>query len=123
MNAVMNMVGATAYASSFKRFVETELVHIEDAETMRVKMEVSYADNDKEVFVVEDIYNPYVYLLACEQGRKLTECVICGKHFIKESNNQKTCSKSCSDELKKFNVDKSNGRLRIISLQDSAKAI
>lgn len=123
MNAVMNMVGATAYATSFKRFVETGLVHIEDAETIRVKMEVPYADNDKEVFVVEDIYNPYVYLLAYEHGCKLTECVICGKHFIKESNNQKTCSKSCSDELKKFNVEKNNERLRIISLQDSAKAI
>lgn len=122
MNAVMNMVGATAYASSFKRFVETGLVHIEDAETIRVKMEVSYADNDKEVFAVEDIYNPYVYLLAYEHGSKLTECAVCGKHFIKESNNQKTCSKSCSDELKKFSMEKNNGRVKI-SLKDSAKAI
>lgn len=123
MNAIMNMAGATAYASSFKRFTETGLVHIEDAETIRVEMGITYADKDKEVFVVEDIYNPFVYLLAYEHGSKLTKCVICGKHFIKEANNQKTCSKGCSDELKKFNVEKSNGRLRIISLQDSAKVI
>lgn len=123
MNAVMNMVGATAYASSFKRFIGTGLVHIEDAETIRVKMDVPYAGNGNEVFVVEDIYNPYVYLLAYGQGSKLTECVICGKHFIKESNSQKTCSKFCSDELKKFTMAKNNERLRIVALQDAQEAI
>lgn len=123
MNAIMNMAGATAYASSFKRFTETGLVHIEDAETIRVEMGITYADKDKEVFVVEDIYNPFVYLLAYEHGSKLTKCVICGKHFIKEANNQKTCSKGCSDELKKFNVVKNNEKLRILALQDSQEAI
>ena len=118
MNAVMDMVGATAYASSFKRFIETGLVHIEETEMIRVKMDVSSADSENGVFVVEDIYNPYVYLLAYEQGSKLTECVICGKHFIKESKNQKTCNKSCSIELKKFNVVKNNEKLRVLALQN-----
>lgn len=123
MNAFMDMVGATAYASSFKRFIGTGLVHIEDAETIRVKMDVPYADNGNEVFAVEDIYNPYVYLLAYEQGSKLSECVICGKHFIRRYNNQKTCNKSCSDELQKFNVVKNNEKLRIVALQDTQEAI
>lgn len=123
MNAVMDMAGATAYASSFKRFIDTGLVHIEDTETIRVKMEVPYADSDKEVFIVEDIYNPYVYLLSYEQGSKLMECVICGNHFIKESSNQKTCNKRCSIKLQKFNVKKTNEKLRILALQDTPQAI
>lgn len=122
MNAIMNMVGATSYAGSFKRFVETGLVSIEEAGAVRVKMNISYTDSEKEAFIVEDIYNPYVYLLAYEQGRKLTECVICGKHFIKESNNQKTCNKSCSIELQKFNMAKNNEKLRAAAL-DAQKAI
>lgn len=123
MNAFMDMVGATAYAGSFKRFIGTGLVHIKDAETIRVKMDVSCVDGDNEIFVVEDIYNPYIYLLAYEQGSKLTECVICGKHFIKSANNQKTCNIRCSDELQKFNVVKNNEKLRILALQDTQKAI
>lgn len=116
MNAIMNMVGATSYAGSFKRFVETGLVYIEEAGTIRVKMNVPYTDSEKEAFIVEDIYNPYVYLLAYERRSKLAECVICGKHFIKESNNQKTCNKSCSIELQKFNMAKNNEKLRTAAL-------
>lgn len=94
MNAFMEMVGATAYAGSLKRFAETGLVHIAETDTICVKMAIPRAECDKELFFVEDIYNPFVYLSAYEQGRKLKECVICGKHFVKEFRNQKTCSQS-----------------------------
>ena len=64
-----------------------------------------------------------MYLEAGEQGSKLTECAICGKHFIKESNNQKTCSDRRSKELKKFNVAKTNEKNRTAALQDKKEAI
>lgn len=123
MNTIMQMVGAKSYTDSFKRFIKTGLVQIEEDKTIRVKMNISYVDNEKELFVVDDIYNPYVYLLAYEQGSKLTKCVICGKHFIKASNNQKTCNGYCSKELNKFNVAKNNEKNRIAVLQDKKKAI
>ena len=123
MNTIMQMVGAKSYANSFKRFIETGLVQIEEDKIIRIKMNIPNVDNEKEVFTVEDIYNPYVYLEAWEQGNKLTECVICGKHFIKESNNQKTCSDKCSEELKKFNVAKTNEKNRTAALQDKREAI
>ena len=37
--------------------------------------------------------------------KKLCECVICGRHFIKVGNT-KTCSQKCSDSLKKLNEGK-----------------
>ena len=119
----MQMVGAKSYVNSFKRFIETGLVQIEEDKIIRIKMNIPNVDNEKEVFTVEDIYNPYVYLEAWEQGSKLTECAICGKHFIKESNNQKTCSDRCSKELKKFNVAKTNEKNRTAALQDKKEAI
>ena len=123
MNTIMQMVGAKSYVNSFKRFIETGLVQIEEDKIIRIKMNIPNVDNKKEIFIVEDIYNPYVYLEAWEQGSKLTECAICGKHFIKESNNQKTCSDRCSEELKKFNVAKTNEKNRTAALQDKKEAI
>ena len=84
-------------------------------------MNLTHTDNDREVFVVEDIYNPCIYLSAYEQSKPLAECVICGKHFIKVSNNQKTCNKLCSDELQKFNVAKNNEKLRNSASKDAVK--
>lgn len=123
MNTIMQMVGAKSYSNSFKRFIETGLVQIEEDATIRVKMNLSKADGENDVFVVEDIYNPYVYLLAWEQGSKLTECVICGRHFIKGFNNQKTCTGKCSEELKKFNVAKTNEKNRNVALQGKKEVI
>jgi hypothetical protein len=60
MNAIMNMVGAKSYSSSFKRFAESELVQIEDDKLIRIKMDIKYTDKDEELFTVDDIYNPYV---------------------------------------------------------------
>ena len=37
---------------------------------------------------------------------------MCGKDFIKTSNNQKTCGKSCSDVLQRLNVAKRNEKNR-----------
>lgn len=113
INTIMNMVGAKAYANSFERFDESGLLQIKEDKVICVKMNVPYTNNEKEVFVVEDIYNPYVYLQAYEQECKLMECVICNKHFIKASNNQKTCGEACSEKLKKINVAKTNVKNRI----------
>lgn len=111
MNTFMDMVGATAYAGSLKRFAETGLVHIAETDTICVKMAIPRAGSDKELFFVKDIYNPFVYLSAYEQGKKLMECVICGKHFVKEFRNQKTCNESCSNKLQKLNQAKHNEKL------------
>jgi predicted nucleic acid-binding Zn ribbon protein len=117
MNAIMNMVGAKSYINSFKRFAESELVQIEDDKLIRIKMDIEYTDKDEELFTVDDIYNPYVYLVAYQTGDPLVKCVICGKDFIKESNNQKTCSKKCSDELHKFRVEENNEKNRPAATQ------
>lgn len=123
MNTIMNMVGAQSYSNSFKRFIQSGFVHIVKDKAIQLKMDIFHADNNKEVFVVEDIYNPYVYLLAYEQGRELKKCIVCGNHFIKRSNNQKTCCFECSCELQKFNVEKNNERRRIKALQERKKVI
>ena len=112
MNSIMQMVCAKSYDLSFKRFIETDLVHI-TADTKKFSVRLDYKnDNDNKLFVVEDIYNPYVYLMAYEDGKKLNKCVICGKHFIKTHNNQKTCGDKCSELLKHFNIEKTNERNR-----------
>ncbi len=123
MNTIMNMVGAYSYANSFKRFIESGFVHIVKDKAIQLKMDISHTDNNKEVFVVGDIYNPYVYLLAYEQGRELKKCIVCGNHFIKRSNNQKTCCFDCSCELQKFNVEKNDERRRIKVLQERKEVI
>ena len=117
------MVGVKSYIGSLNRFAESKLVQIEEDTAVHIKMKIAHTDNDKKVFVVEDIYNPYIYLSAYEQSKPLSECVICGKHFIRVSNNQKTCNKKCSDELQKFNVAKNNEKLRNSALEDNQKAI
>jgi hypothetical protein len=118
MNAIMNMVGAKSYINSFKRFAESGLVQIEDDKLIRIKMNIEYTDKDEELFTVGDIYNPYVYLVAYKTEKALIKCVICGKDFIKESNNKKTCSKKCSDELHKFRVKENNEKNRPAATQN-----
>lgn len=120
MYAIMDMAGVTSCRSSLDRFAESKLIQIEE-KAVYIKMNLTHTDNDREVFVVEDIYNPYIYLSAYEQSKPLAECVICGKHFIKVSNNQKTCNKLCSDELQKFNVAKNNEKLRNSASKDAGK--
>lgn len=112
MNSIMQMVGAKSYDLSFERFIETGLVHITaDKKKFLVRLDYNNEDNNT-LFNVEDIYNPYVYLIAYEDGKKLNRCVICGKHFIKTYNNQKTCVDKCSELLKHFNIEKTNERNR-----------
>ena len=123
MNAIMNMVGAKSYANSFERFVGSGLVQIVENKTIKIKMDIECSEDDKLIFEVKDIYNPYVYLTAYEQGSKLTECVICGKDFIKSSNNQKTCGEECHTKLQKFNVTKNNEKMRTATQQGQKKAI
>lgn len=121
MNTFMNMAGAKSYTNSLKRFGETGLIRIEEDTAIRIKMDLSHTNQGAEAFMVEDLNHPYVYLLAYEQGKPLAECVICGKHFLKGANNQKTCSKSCSERLQKFNVGKNNERRRAAVFLDAKK--
>lgn len=131
INTFMNMVGAKSYANSFARFKESKLkelklVQIEEntkAKNIRIKMNIQDSEDEKILFEVKDIYNPYVYLLSYEQVGKLSECVICGKDFIKTSNNQKTCGEKCSAELQKFNVTKNNEKMRTAAQQEQKEAI
>lgn len=118
VNVIMKMVGATSYAESFRRFKEkgTNLIQItgegEGESSIRVKIDGLFQKADKVLFEVKDIYNPYVYFEAYEKRKKLTECVICGKDFIKSSNNQKTCTDKCMERLHKLNVSKNNEKLK-----------
>lgn len=126
MNAFMNMVGAKSYANSFVRFKESELIQIDEnkeVKNIRIKMNIPDSEDEKTLFEVKDIYNPYVYLLAHEQVGKLSECVICGKDFIKISKNQKTCGEKCSTKLQKFNVAKNNQKMRTAAQQEQKEAI
>lgn len=133
INTFMNMVGAKSYANSFARFKESELeelklklVQIEEnkeAKNIRIKMNIPDSEDEKILFEVKDIYNPYVYLLSYEQVGKLSECVICGKDFIKISKNQKTCGEKCSAKLQKFNVAKNNEKIRTAAQKEQKEAI
>lgn len=108
MNTIMKMVGAASFDSSFKRFNKSGSIHIEDdKQKQRFVLNMDISDDNNVLFEVQDIYNPLVYLEAFESNgrKKLCECVICGRHFIKVGNT-KTCSQKCSDSLKKLNEGK-----------------
>ena len=53
-----------------------------------------------------------IYLQAYQQNKDICVCKVCGKDFIKTSNNQKTCGKACSDLLQRLNVAKRNEKNR-----------
>ena len=57
------------------------------------------------------------YLQAYEQGKKIHLCKVCGKGFIKESNNQKTCGKDCQDILHRMNQARTNEKNRKAALE------
>lgn len=105
MNTIMNMVGAKSYANSFGRFIDCGMNIEESKDKIIIQMDIPKDDNV--LFTVQDIYNPMVYLEAYSSQKELSECVMCGKHFIKKGN-ASTCSKYCSDRLHRLQVGRNN---------------
>ncbi len=62
------------------------------------------------------------YLQAYTDGKKIYQCKVCGKDFIKKFNNQKTCCDECKDELHRLNQARTNEKNRKASLEEK-KAI
>ena len=119
MNRVLNMAEVKSYEGSLKRFNEMPgITIINDKEKERYRIKFDMPTNDsKTLFEVGNIYNAMIYLKAYTQGKKLLPCKICGKDFIKQSNNQKTCSVECQNELHKLNQARTNERNRKAALE------
>ena len=123
MNTIMTAVGAKSYAKSFERFnaqwseEQEQYICITGCEKedkqYNVKIPALEETNDTDVlFTVQDIYNPMVYWKAYFNKKKLVQCVVCGKHFIK-CGNKKTCSERCKDKYHKIQVRNNNQKNRI----------
>ena len=123
MNTIMTAVGAKSYAKSFERFnaqwseEQEQYICITGCEKedkqYNVKILALEETNDTDVlFTVQDIYNPMVYWKAYFNKKKLVQCVVCGKHFIK-CGNKKTCSERCKDKYHKIQVTNNNQKNRI----------
>lgn len=106
MNRIMQMACVSSFQGSLKRLKREEGIEIiEDGEKRYYKIKFNIPDDaEGEVqFNVADVYNPMVYFQAYKKKQKIYQCRMCGKDFLRESNNQKTCSKTCSDKLSKWN--------------------
>lgn len=115
MNVIMSIAGVKSYASSIERFENANGIKIEkDKDCIKIKIDIPEENEDQKkiLFKVENIYNPIIYWKAYEQGETLRQCKICRKDFIKSSNNQKTCSDKCKDELHEFNQKRVNEKNR-----------
>ena len=88
---------------------------------MKIKSDIEEEDNSEILFTVQDIYNPMIYLQAYNDDKELSECVVCGKHFIKDRN-KKTCSNKCKDKYHKICVDRNNDKNKSATIADK-KAI
>ena len=62
-----------------------------------------------------------IYLQAYDEKKELLECVVCGKHFIK-NRNKKTCSEECKNKYHKICVDRNNDINKFTTIADK-KAI
>lgn len=120
MNKIMEMVGAKSYAGSFTRFMDSGIQIETDENKISIKLDIE-EDNTEVLFTVRDIYNPMIYLQAYDEDKELSECVVCGKHFIKDRN-KKTCSGECHDKLHNLQVGKNNRKNKSAAVADK-KAI
>ncbi len=120
MNKIMELAGVKSYVGSFKRFRDTEGIEvIEDKEKEQFKIKIDIPDTQEQcLFTVGDIYNPMIYLQAYQQNKPLCKCKVCGKEFVKTSNNQKTCGKSCSELLQHLNVARQNEENRKANMKE-----
>lgn len=112
MNTIMNMVGAKSYANSFGRFIDCGMNIEESKDKIIIQMDIPKDDNV--LFTVQDIYNPMVYREAYSLKKELSECVMCGKHFIKKGN-ASTCGKYCSDRLHRLQVGRNNEKNKAVA--------
>lgn len=114
MNKIMKIAGVKSYDGSFKRFNDVEKIEIiNDAgnECFKVKIDIPRCQGQK-IFAVTDVYNSMVYLQAYLENKKICQCKVCGKDFVKQFNNQKTCEGGCSDELHRLNQARTNEKNR-----------
>lgn len=120
MNKIMEIAGAKSYVGSFKRFSDTDGIEIiEDEEIEQFKIKIDIPDVKEQcLFTVGNIYNPMIYLQAYLHNKDICVCKVCGKDFIKTSNNQKTCGKTCSDLLHSLNVARKNEENRKAAIKD-----
>ena len=119
MNTVMKIAGAKSYDGSFKRFNEVkeiEIINDEERECLKVKIDIPDCQK-KKLFTVSDIYNSMVYLMAYRDNKKICTCKVCGKDFIRKSNNQKTCGNDCKDELHRLNQARINEKNRKAAIE------
>ncbi len=119
MNKVISIAGVKSYKGSLERFSNTDGIDLVDDKTKdeyRIKFDVPKTASET-LFEVKDIYNSMMYLKAFEQGKKPYVCVVCGKDFIKTSNNQKTCCDDCGKELHRIRQAEINEKKRLASIQ------
>lgn len=121
MNKIMEMVGAKSYAGSFTRFMDGGIQIKTDENKISINFDIEEEDNTEVLFTVQDIYNPMIYLQAYNEDKELSECVVCGKHFIKDRN-KKTCSGECHSKLHDLQVGKNNRKNKSATIADK-KAI
>lgn len=119
MNKVMKIAGAKAYDGSFKRFSDVkEIEIINDKENDRFKVRIVIPDDQRQkLFTVSDVYNSMIYLQAYLDNKKICKCKVCGKDFVKQSNNQKTCEGGCMDELHRLNQARTNEKNRKAAIE------
>ena len=115
------MVGAKSYAGSFTRFISSGIQIKTDENKISINLDIGEEDNSEILFTVQDIYNPMIYLQAYTEDKELSECVVCGKYFIKDRN-KKTCSGECHDKLHDLQVGKNNRKNKSAAITDK-KAI
>ncbi len=121
MNKIMEMVGAKSYVGSFTRFMDGGIQIKTDENKISINFDIEEEDNTEVLFTVQDIYNPMIYLQAYNEHKELSECVVCGKHFIKDRN-KKTCSGECKSKYHKICVDRNNDKNKSAAIADK-KAI
>ena len=119
MNKVMKIAGATSYDGSFKRFNEVkgiEIINDKENECFKVRIDIPDCQGQK-LFTVSDVYNSMLYLQAHLKHKKTCKCKICGKDFIKQFNNQKTCGSACKDKLHRLNQARTNEKNRKAAIE------
>ena len=126
MNKVMEIAGAKSYKGSFVRLNETAGIVIEDDEEkaqFRIKIDIPDIDSSEVLFNVGNIFDCMMYLQGYEEGKRVHLCKVCGRGFVKKTNNQKTCGKECQEELHRLNQAKTNEKNRKTALEETKQAI
>ena len=120
MNKIMEIAGAKSYKGSFSRFNNTIGIKVEDdkeKEQFRIKIDLPDTDNSEVLFTVGNIYDSIMYLQAYVDNKKICICKVCGRGFIRKSNNQKACEGECQDILHRINQARVNEKNRKAALE------